>query len=48
MMAKYEANIMAQNVQNFKFLTTKKRFLGPLLANVDAILQDVSVAETIV
>ena len=41
---------MGQNVKKIEVLgkKKKKKFLKPFLQNVDAILQDVSVAETIV
>ena len=47
MLAKFEPNRMFKNVQNFKFYDKKHSFLSRL-KSVDAILQQVSIAETIV
>ena len=44
MLAKFEANRVVQNVQIVSFLT-KTEFFKTIFDNVDAILQDVSVAE---
>ena len=47
MLVKFEQNRMVQTTQNFGPLT-KKTFLNQFLQSADAILEDVSVAETIV
>ena len=50
MLVKFEQNCMVQTTRNLNFLTKKKNgFLKNIFKqSVDAILEDVSVAETIV
>ena len=43
---KFEANDMAQNLQNLSFLTKNGVFEDHFWQNIDASLQDVSIAET--
>ena len=48
MLAKFESNRIVQNVQNLELLDKKSSFLKTIFEkkNIDAILKDVSIAET--
>ena len=48
LLVKLEQNHVVQTTQNFELFDKKFRFLKQLLTSIDAILEDVSVAETIV
>ena len=48
MLVKFEQNIQVQTTPNFELFDQKNGFFKPFWQNVDAILEDVSVAETIV
>ena len=47
MLTKFEPNRMVRDVQKFELFEKKKRVQRPFRQSVDAILQNVSVAETI-
>ena len=47
MLAKFEPNRIARNIQKFELLKKKKK-IKPVWQSIDAILQDVSVDETII
>ena len=46
-LVKFEQNRMVQTTQNFEFFDKKTGFLKPFWQGISAILEDVSVAETI-
>ena len=48
MLVKFELNRMVRTTWNFEHFDKKQRFLKPFWQIVNAILEDVSVAETIV
>ena len=48
MLTKFVANRMVRSVQNMELFDKKPSFQKTFLKNIDAILQDVSVSETIV
>ena len=48
MLVKFEQNRVVQTTHNFELFDKKPGFLKPFLQSVEAILKDVSVAETIV